>query len=121
MAVGGLALPDRDYYLKPEFAQKKTAYQAYVASLLKEVGWADPDAAAQAVVDFETKLADPSWRRAAERGRDKTYNPPTAAALATYAPGFDFKTFLSQCELGALDNVVLQANTAFPKVAAIYA
>src|SRR4029450_4099542 len=31
---GGLGLPDRDYYLTPQFADKKAAYQAYIAQLL---------------------------------------------------------------------------------------
>jgi len=31
---GGLGLPDRDYYLTPQFADKKSAYQAYVAQIL---------------------------------------------------------------------------------------
>jgi putative endopeptidase len=119
--VGGLGLPDRDYYLKPEFAEKKAAYQAYVASLLKEIGWADPDAAAQGIVDFETRLAEASWTRAEERDPEKTYNPTAVSALAAYAPGFDFKAFLASAELGSVDKIVLEANTAFPKVTAIYA
>ncbi|HEX4198785.1 MAG TPA: M13-type metalloendopeptidase [Caulobacteraceae bacterium] len=119
--LGGLGLPDRDYYLKPEFAEKKAAYQAYVATLLKEIGWADPDAAARAVVDFETRLADISWSRAEERDPYKTYNPMAVADLATYAPGFDFRDFLAAAELGSIDHIVLESNTAFPKAAAIYA
>jgi putative endopeptidase len=119
--VGGLGLPDRDYYLKPEFAEEKKGYQAYAASLLKEIGWTDPDAAARSIVDFETKLAQASWTRAEERDPDKTYNPTSLAALATYAPGFDFKAFLASAELGSVDRIVLEANTAFPKVTAIYA
>jgi putative endopeptidase len=119
--VGGLGLPDRDYYLKPEFADKKKDYQTYVAGLLKEIGWTDPDAAAQAVVDFETRMAAASWPREDERDPLKTYNPMAVSDLATYAPGFDFKTFLASAELGSLDRIVLNANTAFPKFTAIYA
>ena len=121
MDVGGLGLPDRDYYLKADFADKKAAYQVYVARLLTEIGWADPQGSAQQIVDFETKLADASWSRAEERDPEKTYNPTSVAGLAAYAPGFDFKTFLASAELGGRDTVVLEANTAFPKVAAIYA
>ncbi|HZC15650.1 MAG TPA: M13 family metallopeptidase N-terminal domain-containing protein, partial [Caulobacteraceae bacterium] len=119
--VGGLGLPDRDYYLKPEFAEKKTAYQAYVAGLLKEIGWTDPDAAAQAVVDFETGLAAASWTRAEERDPYKTYNPMAVSDLAAYAPGFDFRDFLAAAELDSIGQIVLEANTAFPKAAAVYA
>ncbi len=119
--IGGLGLPDRDYYLKPEFAAKKKDYQAYVGELLKQIGWTDPDAAAQAVVDFETRLAEVTWPREDERDPLKTYNPMAVRDLATYAPGFDFKAFLASAELGSLDRIVLNANTAFPKFTAIYA
>ena len=119
--VGGLGLPDRDYYLKPEFADKKKDYQAYVAALLKEIGWTDPDAAAQGIVDFETRLAQASWPREDERDPIKTYNPMAVSNLGAYAPGFDFKAFLASAELGSLDRIVLNANTAFPKFTAIYA
>ena len=118
--VGGLGLPDRDYYLKPEFAQKKADYQAYVATMLKDIGWADPEASARAVVDFETKLAEVSWPREDERDPLKTYNPMAVSDLATYAPGFDFKAFLASADLGSVNRIVLNANTAFPKFTAIY-
>jgi len=119
--VGGLGLPDRDYYLKPEFAQKKVDYQAYVATMLRNIGWADPDASAKAVVDFETQLAQVTWPREDERDPLKTYNPMAVSDLAAYAPGFDFKAFLASADLGSINRIVLNANTAFPKFTAIYA
>src|SRR6185312_4980917 len=45
----GLGLPDRDYYLKPEFSGQKAKYEAYVAQLLKLIGWQGDQA--KAVVD----------------------------------------------------------------------
>ena len=60
---GGLGLPDRDYYLKPEFAKQKSAYQTYVTTLLKLVTWPEAEARAKDVVDFETKIADASWTK----------------------------------------------------------
>ena len=46
----GLGLPDRDYYLKPDFAEQREAYTAYAAKLLSLIGWADPDATAAQVI-----------------------------------------------------------------------
>jgi putative endopeptidase len=121
MDTGGMGLPDRDYYLQPAFADKKAAYLAYVEAMLGQIGWPEPKANAQAIVDFESKIAEVSWSRAEERDPEKVYNPMSVDALAGYAPGFDFKAFLTNADLGSLDRVVLQANTAFPKVAAIFA
>jgi putative endopeptidase len=117
----GLGLPDRDYYLTPAFAQKKQAYQAYVAQMLTLAGWPDPAANAAAIVAYETKVADASWTRAERRDPVKTYNPMTPAELAAAAPGFDWAAWLKAEGLGDVQRVVVQENTAFPKLAAIYA
>ena len=60
----GLGLPDRDYYLKPDFGAQKSAYQNYIATLLRLEKWPEPEARARDVVDFETKIADASWTKA---------------------------------------------------------
>jgi putative endopeptidase len=119
--AGGLSLPDRDYYLKPEFAEKKAKYEAYVAQLLTMVGWDKPEESAKAVVAFETQLAEASWTRAERRDRDKTYNPATWAELQALTPGYDWNRYLVGSELPKLDRVVVTTNTAFPKFAKIYA
>ena len=46
---GGTGLPDRDYYLRPEFAAKKAAYGTYVARMLGLAGWPDPAGSAATV------------------------------------------------------------------------
>ena len=121
LGADGLGLPDRDYYLKPSFAEKKAAYQAYVSQQLTLAGWEHPDASAQAILGFETRIAEASWERSDERDPIKTYNPMTVDALQAYAPGFDFKTFLAAADLGGVQNLVVTDNTAFPKIAAIFA
>ncbi|HET6972047.1 MAG TPA: M13-type metalloendopeptidase [Phenylobacterium sp.] len=119
--TGGLGLPDRDYYLKPEFAEKKAKYQAYVQQMLTLIKWEKPAENAKAIVEFETKLAEGSWTRVERRDRDKTYNPMSVAELNAYTPGFDWNRYLAQTELPkGVDRIVVTTNTAFPKVAAVY-
>ncbi|MFS3136688.1 M13 family metallopeptidase [Gluconacetobacter sacchari] len=95
----GLGLPDRDYYLKPELAAKKTAYQAYVLQILTMVGWPDAARMAPAVVAFETRLAQVHWARQDMRDPDRIYNPITVTDLARRAPGFDWAAYLTGAEL----------------------
>jgi putative endopeptidase len=121
MGQGGLGLPNRDYYLQPSFAAKKAAYQVYVAQMLAMAHWQDPEGSAKAIVDFETKIAEVSWTRSESRDPDKTFNPMSPAELETYAPGFEWRSFLSGADLAGVDRVVVRENTAFPKIAAIYA
>lgn len=117
----GLSLPDRDYYLDAKFADKKAAYEAYVAQLLGFVGWANPAESAKAVVAFETRLAESSWTRAEQRNRDKTYNPKSWAELQALTPGYDWNRYIAGTELPKLDRVVVTTDTAFPKYAKVYA
>src|SRR5665213_3575327 len=121
LGTGGMGLPDRDYYLEAALADKKAKYQAYVATLLRQVNWPDPNGAAKAVVDYETRIAEVSWTRAQRRDRDKTYNPMSLAELQATAPDFPWRPFLAREDLGAVDRFIVTTNTAVPKVAAIYA
>lgn len=117
----GLGMPDRDYYLKPGFAPQKAAYQAYVARILNLAGWPGAEKAAADIVALETQIAQQSWTRAERRDDDKTYNPYSVAELRRLAPGFDWTAFLAGAGLEKTDRVIVAENTAFPKLAAIFA
>jgi putative endopeptidase len=121
LSADGLGLPDRDYYLKPSFAMKKEAYQAYVKQLLTMIGWRDPGTGAQEVVALESKLAEVSWTRAERRDRDKTYNPVSRAQLQKLAPEFEWDAFLNSSGVTSANRFIAVTNTAFPKYAQIYA
>lgn len=120
LAQDGLGLPDRDYYLEPSFAAKKLAYQAYIAQMLALAGWPRAAEAARDVVVLETKIAEASWTRAERRDPVKTYNPMSPAALAELAPGFEWQAFLEAAGLGTVKQVIVEENTAFPKLAQIF-
>jgi len=117
----GLNLPDRDYYLEPGFAAKKAAYEAYVAKMLTLAKWPKPAANAKAIVALETEIARASWTRAEQRDDNKMYNPYEVSQLAALAPGFDWPAFMAGAGLTKATRVVAQENTAFPKIAAIFA
>jgi len=121
LGQAGLGLENRDYYLKPEFAAKKAAYQVYVAQMLAKAGWPDAEAAAKAIVAMETEIAQVSWPMEDRRDDSKTYNPVATAELAAFAPGFDWNAYLAGAKLEGVQRVVLRENTAIPKIAAIYA
>jgi putative endopeptidase len=121
LSQGRLGLPDRDYYLEPNFAAVKDKYQAYVARLLHLLDWPEADARARDVVAFETKVAQSSWTKVQQRDVVATYNPMTTAALQKYAPGFAWKSFLSQADLARVSRVIVAEKSAFPQLAATYA
>jgi putative endopeptidase len=117
----GLGLPDRDYYLTPGFAPQKAKYEAYVAATLDRIGWAEPAARAKDIVALETAIAQASWSRVERRDEDKTYNAFTVDALQKAAPGFPWRVYLDAADLGQVQRVIVSEDTAFPKIAAIYA
>ncbi len=120
ISQGGLGLPDRDYYLTAQFAEKKKAYEAYVARMLTFAGWAEPQARAAEIVVFETKLAEVSWSRAEQRDPVKLYNPTSVAELEKTMPGFAWRGFMRSADLGGATTVISTTNTSIPKIVAIY-
>ncbi len=121
LGQSGLGLPDRDYYLQPQFAEKKAAYQAYVARLLQLAGWPEATTRAAEVVAFETRIAQASWSRAEQRDPIKIYNPVATGDLTRMAPGFAWDRYLRSAGLGGASKVVATTNTSLPKIAAIFA
>jgi putative endopeptidase len=117
----GLGLPDRDYYLKADFAAQKGKYQAYVAQLLRLVGWPDSDKRAAEIVAFETKIAEASWTKTQQRDPIATYNPVSIADLEALAPNFAWRPFLAQAGLDKIERVIVAEKPAFPKIASIQA
>jgi putative endopeptidase len=117
---GGLGLPDRDYYLRDSFRDKKAKYRDYVARLLGMVGWLDAQRQADDVVALETSIAEASWSRIESRDRDKTYNPLTPEELDAFAPDFPWSVWLAATDVGVAHNIVVRQKSAFPKLAKIF-
>jgi putative endopeptidase len=116
----GLGLPDRDYYLKPEFAAQKSAYQAYVAQLLTLVNWPDANNKAADVVAFEARIAKVSWSKSEQRDLDKIYNVLTLRQLYELTPGFAWTPFLKSAGLDHLERVIVAEKSAFLPIATVY-
>src|SRR5205085_85416 len=120
LTQAGLGLPDRDYYLKPDFAAQKTAYQNYVATVLRLLNWPDADARAKDIIDFETRIADASWTKAQQRDLVAIYNPMSIQELKKLAPGFAWEKFLAETKMAKLTRVVVAEKSAFPKIVDAY-
>src|SRR5437588_6136789 len=120
LGQAGLGLPDRDYYLKPDFAPKKETYKTYAAQLLKLLDWPDAEKRAAEVIDFESKIADASWTKTQQRDPIATYNAMSIAELETLAPKFAWRKFLAQAGLPKVERVVIAEKSAFPNIAEIF-
>jgi len=98
---GGLSLPDRDYYLKENFAEKLKEYRAHVQTMFTLLGEkpAAAEANAATVIDLETDLAQASRSRVDLRDPDKNYNKFTGAELAAKTPALAWKVYFTDLNL----------------------
>jgi predicted metalloendopeptidase len=95
---GGLALPDRDYYLKTDDKSKsiQDAYVLHVAKMLTLLGETSEAAAADShiIFNFEKTLAQNSRTRVQLRDPDTNYNPTSLEGVVQTAPFFRWHTYL---------------------------
>ena len=98
VGMGGLGLPDRDYYFKDDEASKKLrdAYVKHVAKMFELAG--DPAAAvaksAQTVMRIETALAKATLDNVSRRTPAKIYHPMTLAELQALTPAFNWDAYV---------------------------
>ena len=105
----GLAMPDRDYYLKDDarFAEFRKQYVAYATDMLARAGHADPAGAAQRVMEFETRLAEASWPRVELRDPNKTYNPFDLAGAGKASAGLDWARYFAGLGIKEHDHLIV--------------
>jgi len=91
---GGIGLPDRDYYVsaKPEMAELRTAYRAYVEKLLTLAGVSDAAARADRIMALEMKIANAHYDIIASQDAHKAQSWKRGD-FATKAPGIDWNAY----------------------------
>jgi len=93
--AAGLGLPDRDYYVKPDFKDKVDAYKLHVAKLLTLAGTPAPkaEAAAADVLAIELEIAKLTKTAVEQRDIPAAYNPTDAKALAKQVKSIDWRAY----------------------------
>ena len=112
LTSGGLGMPDRDYYLKPEprFVEAREKYHAHVAKMFELAG-AKPAAAkanAQVVFAFEKRLAEQSLDNVALRDPQQLDHKTTFAELDKLAPDFGWAAYFDAGKMPKSDLNVTQ-------------
>ena len=103
LGQGGLSLPDRDYYFKPDSASQhvRQEFLVHVSRSLQLLGApaAEADAQAQTVMRIETALARASMTRVQQRDPRATYHKLTLGELKTLCPSFGWDAYLAASDL----------------------
>ena len=123
ISQSGLGLPNRNAYFDEgdRADQIRAGYLNYVATMLAEAGVDNPESRAQAIMDFETALAENFWEPVKRRNRDLTYNKMTLDALIEMAPGMAWQRFFDNLGLGDVDELIVRENTAIDAAADVFA
>ncbi|MEA3000054.1 MAG: putative endopeptidase [Sphingomonadales bacterium] len=120
---GGLGLPDRDYYLspKPEMAELRTAYKAYVTKILTLAGMPDPAMRADRIFQLETKIAGAHVDIATSQDAHKANNPWKRADFAAKAPGIDWEAYWKAASLPTQQDFTVWQPGAVTQLSALVA
>lgn len=107
--IGGLGLPDRDYYLVDSESNRtiQRKYREFLAYLLAKGGYGDTPAMAEKVYAFERKIAVADWDKAVSRNPLLTTNRVTRADFVALGGVFPVAALLEGSGLGAVDAVIV--------------
>ena len=103
VGVGGLGLPDRDYYLgdQERFTEIRKAYLAHVEEMLTLANEENAAEKAKHILDLETQIAEIQWPREKRRDRELTLNQIERSKLSDEYAGFDWDAFFKSSGLKA--------------------
>ncbi len=112
LSVGGIGLPDRDYYLEDteQYINVRAEYLAHIERILNFANSEDSAAKATTVLEVETRIAAHIWPRATRRNRDLTYNPMSYQDLLTTYPDFDWDSYFAAAGIQDLQDL----NVSYP-------
>lgn len=118
----GLGLPDRDYYLKEDekSVKQREGYVKYMTDMFTYIGAEDAAAAAQRVMDIETKIAEKQWSRVESRDANKRYNKYSTEDFTKYMGAFPWQEYAKVAGLDKVDSVIASQNTYLQAFGEIY-
>jgi putative endopeptidase len=120
--LGGLGLPERDYYLKddPRFKDLREKYPAHIAKMLTLGGQSDGVTKATAIMALETEIAKRHWEITDRRDSTKMYNIKKRADLETLAPDFPWAVALGASGFNDISECVVGEVTAMAPLATLF-
>ncbi len=116
---GGLSLPSKDYYLKPEFKELREQFLTHITRMFKLLGESKPDLLAQIVMDVENELASKSRFPEEMRDPEKNYNKVEVDSLGEFTGNKRFRQYITDIKLGHIGYVVVGQPEFFKHVSSM--
>ncbi len=107
LSIGGLGLPDRDYYLEDteEFLSVREEYIAHITRIFDFVNIENSAEQAEAILALETQVAEHTWPRSQRRNRDLTYNPMSYEDFKAEYSGLDWDAYFTAAGIADLTDL----------------
>ena len=123
LTQSGLGLPGRDYYLRDDddFLAYQQAYRDHLANVFELAGIENGADRAERIYALEAALAEIQWTPEDATDSLLIHNRMSRDELLTYAPAFDWNTYLDARGLGDLENLNLDENVALRDMAVVIA
>ncbi|MFN5183082.1 MAG: M13 family metallopeptidase [Bacteroidota bacterium] len=107
LSQGGTALPSRDYYLSPNYAEIQKQYKEHISRTLKMIKVKSKQDIAS-VYEIEKQLAIGSMNLIELRDVEKQYNKYSSAELNKLCPSLNFNLYFSQFGIKTPDTLIVQ-------------
>ena len=119
----GLGMPDREYYLDDaeRFQEYRDAYRDYIVKIHELAGIDGGEQKAEAIIEFETRLAEAHWTRQRSREITETYNVLSIDEYADLAPSLHLADGLETRGLEGLDEIIVSQPSAIEEAGELFA
>lgn len=123
LTQGGIGLPDESYYRDDSFADIRTEYVKHIARMLSLVEHPDANAAADRIMDFETRLAANHWDQVRNRDALLTFNKRTWDEFRRMLGEFDANIWRASAHVpaSAVQTVIVRQPDFFEAIGALLA
>ncbi len=107
LSIGGLGLPDRDYYLEDteEFTNVRQEYVAHITRVLDFANIENSAEKAESILALETAVAEHTWPRSQRRNRDLTYNPMSYEDFKAEYAGLDWDAYFTSAGIADISDL----------------
>ena len=116
LVQNGTTLPDRNYYLVLEDEKYLSARRAFVGYINQLMKLTNSYVEAEAILAFETRLADASWSKVKLRDAQKRYNKYKTAELADLSPGIVWSDLFEASGFDPGEEVIVNTPSYFEKL-----
>lgn len=117
----GLALGNRDYYLKEENASLREGYVAFLEKIFTLAGQDDAAVRAADAMAIQMAVAEPYWSMVQQRDIEAQYNPMSTEALCAAYPNLHLDAYFEELGIPAQDKLVLEQPSFFEALNLMFA